>query len=36
MIDYKNKAIDILKQLENKETADKLALLVEYIIDRKN
>jgi len=36
MIDYKNKAIDILKQLENKETADKLAMLVEYIIDRKN
>ena len=36
MIEYKQKALDILALQSNREIADKLAMLVEYIIDRKN
>jgi octaprenyl-diphosphate synthase len=36
MIDYKEKALSILALQSNREIADKLAMLVEYIIDRKN
>lgn len=36
MIEYKNKAIDILNKQDNKEIAARLNMLVEYIIDRKN
>ncbi len=36
MIEYKEKALAILAAQNNKEVADKLAMLVEYIIDRKN
>ena len=32
---YKQEALDILKQFPNNETADSLALLVEYVIERK-
>ena len=35
MIEYKEKALAILKLQANTEIAEKLALLVEYIIDRK-
>jgi octaprenyl-diphosphate synthase len=36
MIEYKEKALAILAMQSNREIADKLALLVEYIIDRKH
>lgn len=36
MIEYKEKALAILALQSNREIADKLALLVEYIIDRKH
>jgi octaprenyl-diphosphate synthase len=36
MIDYKQKALAILANQPNREIAEKLAMLVEYIIDRKN
>ena len=36
MVEYKEKAFAILALQSNREIADKLALLVEYIIDRKN
>jgi octaprenyl-diphosphate synthase len=36
MIEYKQKALDILALQSNREIADKLAMLVEYIIDRKH
>ena len=36
MIEYKEKALAILALQSNREIADKLAMLVEYIIDRKN
>jgi octaprenyl-diphosphate synthase len=36
MVEYKQKALDILSLQSNREIADKLAMLVEYIIDRKN
>jgi len=36
MIEYKQKALNILALQTNREIADKLAMLVEYIIDRKN
>ncbi|MES2726251.1 MAG: polyprenyl synthetase family protein [Bacteroidota bacterium] len=36
MIEYKEKALAILATQNNKEVANKLAMLVEYIIDRKN
>lgn len=36
MIEYKEKALAILAAQNNKEVAGKLAMLVEYIIDRKN
>ncbi len=36
MIEYKQKALAILALQSNREIADKLAMLVEYIIDRKN
>lgn len=36
MIDYKEKALAILASQQNREIAEKLAMLVEYIIDRKN
>ncbi|MES2379628.1 MAG: polyprenyl synthetase family protein [Bacteroidota bacterium] len=36
MIEYKEKALAILAAQNNKEVANKLAMLVEYIIDRKN
>ena len=36
MIEYKEKALAILAKQSNREIADKLALLVEYIIDRKH
>ncbi len=36
MVEYKEKALAILALQSNREIADKLALLVEYIIDRKN
>ncbi|MCF8429265.1 MAG: polyprenyl synthetase family protein [Bacteroidia bacterium] len=36
MVEYKQKALAILAQQSNREIADKLAMLVEYIIDRKN
>lgn len=36
MIEYKQKALDILALQSNREIANKLAMLVEYIIDRKN
>jgi geranylgeranyl pyrophosphate synthase len=32
---YKQEALDILKQFPNSETAESLAELVEYVIDRK-
>ena len=32
---YKQEALDILKQFPNSETAESLAMLVEYVIDRK-
>ncbi len=36
MIEYKEKALDILALQTNREIAEKLAMLVAYIIDRKN
>ncbi|MFZ4796896.1 MAG: polyprenyl synthetase family protein [Bacteroidia bacterium] len=36
MVEYKEKALAILALQTNREIADKLAMLVEYIIDRKN
>jgi octaprenyl-diphosphate synthase len=36
MIEYKEKALAILALQSNREIADKLAMLVEYIIDRKH
>lgn len=36
MIEYKEKALAILAKQSNREIADKLTLLVEYIIDRKH
>jgi len=36
MNEYKDKALAILDIQQNREIADKLAMLVEYIIDRKN
>jgi octaprenyl-diphosphate synthase len=36
MIDYKQKALAILANQPNREIAEKLSMLVEYIIDRKN
>lgn len=36
MIEYKEKALAILAKQSNREIADKLSLLVEYIIDRKH
>lgn len=36
MNEYKDKALAILAIQQNREIADKLAMLVEYIIDRKN
>jgi octaprenyl-diphosphate synthase len=36
MIDYKEKALAILANHSNREIANKLSMLVEYIIDRKN
>ena len=36
MIEYKQNALDILALQSNREIADKLAMLVEYIIDRKH
>jgi octaprenyl-diphosphate synthase len=36
MVEYKQKALDILALQSNREIADKLAMLVEYIIDRKS
>ena len=36
MIDYKQKALAIVANQPNREIAEKLAMLVEYIIDRKN
>lgn len=36
MIEYKEKALAILSLQSNREIADKLAMLVEYIIDRKH
>lgn len=36
MNEYKEKALAILAIQQNREIADKLAMLVEYIIDRKN
>lgn len=36
MVAYKEKALAILATQKNREVADKLAMLVEYIIDRKN
>jgi octaprenyl-diphosphate synthase len=36
MIEYKGKALAILAKQSNREIADKLTLLVEYIIDRKH
>lgn len=36
MIDYKEKALAILANHPNREIANKLSMLVEYIIDRKN
>ncbi len=36
MVEYKEKALAILALQSNREIADKLALLVEYIIDRKH
>jgi len=36
MVEYKQKALDILALQSNREIADKLAMLVEYIIDRKH
>ena len=36
MVEYKEKALAILALQSNREIADKLAMLVEYIIDRKN
>ncbi len=36
MIGYKQKALAILANQPNREIAEKLAMLVEYIIDRKN
>ncbi len=36
MIDYKEKALAILANHSNREIANKLSMLVDYIIDRKN
>jgi octaprenyl-diphosphate synthase len=36
MIEYKEKALAILATQQNREIADKMAMLVEYIIDRKS
>ena len=36
MVEYKEKALAILALQSNREIADKLAMLVEYIIDRKH
>ena len=36
MVEYKEKALAILASQNNREVAGKLAMLVEYIIDRKN
>ena len=36
MVEYKEKALTILALQSNREIADKLAMLVEYIIDRKH
>ena len=36
MLEYKHKALAILTNQQNREIAEKLAMLVEYVIERKN
>lgn len=36
MYGYKQKAVDILNKQQNKEIADNISLLLDYVIDRKN